>query len=129
MASSSTSLRTLQDKNVYLGQEVHDRLGTSQVVGQSAAIRRVLDQVELVAGTDSTVLLLGETGTGKELFATQIHELSARRGRPMVRVNCSAIPNALIERVVRPREGGVHRSARAPGRTFRTCGPLVDLPR
>jgi formate hydrogenlyase transcriptional activator len=113
MASSSTSLRTLQDKNVYLGQEVHDRLGTSQVVGQSAAIRRVLDQVELVACTDSTVLLLGETGTGKELFATQIHELSARRGRAMVRVNCSAIPSALIESELFGREKGAFTGALA----------------
>jgi DNA-binding NtrC family response regulator len=60
-------------------------------------VRKVLDQIQQVASTDSTVLLLGETGTGKELFATQVHELGARRGRAMVRVNCAAIPAALIE--------------------------------
>src|SRR6476620_8727325 len=111
MASSSTSLRTLQDKNAYLGQEVHDRLGTSQGVGQSGAIRRVLDQVEVVARNDSTVLLLGEPGTGKELFATQVHELSARRGAAMVRVNCSAIPSALIESELFGREKGAFTGA------------------
>src|SRR5262245_21125742 len=55
--------------------------GLSSIVGQSAAMRRVVEQIHQVAATDSTVLLLGETGTGKELFATQIHERSARRGR------------------------------------------------
>jgi formate hydrogenlyase transcriptional activator len=113
MASSSTSTDLLQDETVDLGQEVHDRLGTGQIVGQSAAIRRVLDQVQLVAGTDSTVLLLGETGTGKELFATQIHELSARRRRAMVRVNCSAIPTALIESELFGREKGAFTGALA----------------
>ena len=57
------------------------------IVGRSPAVARVLEDVDRVAGTDSTVLLLGETGTGKELFATQIHERSVRRGRSMVRVN------------------------------------------
>jgi formate hydrogenlyase transcriptional activator len=70
---------------------------TSGIVGQSAAVRRVLDEIERVASTNATVLLLGETGTGKELFATRIHELSARRTRAMVRVNCAAIPSTLME--------------------------------
>jgi formate hydrogenlyase transcriptional activator len=113
MASSSTSADRLQDENVDLGPEVHDRLGMDQIVGQSAAILHVLDQVQLVAGTNSTVLLLGETGTGKELFATQIHELSARRGRAMVRVNCSAIPTALIESELFGREKGAFTGALA----------------
>ena len=68
----------LQAENLYLRREVEDRLGTGNIVGTSPAIRQVLDQVRQVAATDSTVLLLGETGTGKELFATQIHELSGR---------------------------------------------------
>jgi formate hydrogenlyase transcriptional activator len=81
------------------------------VVGQSSAIRRVLKQIEQVAATDSTVLLLGETGTGKELFATQIHELSARRGRAMVRVNCAAIPDTLLESELFGREKGAFTGA------------------
>jgi len=103
----------LQAENVYLRREVQDRLGTSVVVGQSEAVRRVLDQIRQVAITDSTVLLLGETGTGKELFATQIHEQSARRGRAMVRVNCSAIPATLMESELFGREKGAFTGALA----------------
>ena len=73
----------------------------------------MLDQVRQVAATDSTVLLLGETGSGKELFATQIHELSARRGRAMVRVNCSAIPATLMESELYGREKGAFTGALA----------------
>lgn len=96
----------LQAENVYLRREVGERLGSSRIVGESAAIGRVLEQVRQVAATDATVLLLGETGTGKELFATQVHELSARRARTMVRINCSAIPPTLIESELFGREKG-----------------------
>jgi formate hydrogenlyase transcriptional activator len=101
----------LQLENVYLRSEVRERLGQGRVIGHSAAIRRVLEQVEQVAPTDSTVLLLGETGTGKELFATQIHERSARRARAMVRVNCAAIPATLIESELFGREKGAFTGA------------------
>ena len=80
-------------------------------VGQSAAIRHVQEQVRQVAETDATVLLLGETGSGKELFASQIHELSRRRGRAMVRVNCAAIPATLIESELFGREKGAYTGA------------------
>jgi transcriptional regulator with GAF, ATPase, and Fis domain len=104
----------LQAENVYLRTEVRERAGTpSAIIGRSEAVRRVLGQVEQVAGTNSTVLLLGETGTGKELFATQIHQLSARRGRPMVRVNCSAIPATLMESELFGREKGAFTGALA----------------
>ena len=103
----------LAAENVYLRREVHDRFGSGTVVGQSAALQRVLAQVRQVALTDSTVLLLGETGTGKELFATQIHELSARRGRPLIRVNCAAIPATLIESELFGREKGAFTGALA----------------
>ena len=66
--------------------------GTQAVIGRSPAIQQVLEQLQQVAATDSTVLLLGETGTGKELLARHLHVSSARRGRQMVGVNCSAIP-------------------------------------
>jgi PAS domain S-box-containing protein len=103
----------LRAENLYLQSEVKDRLGSGVIVGQSQAMRRVLAQVEQVAGTDSTVLILGETGTGKELFATRIHELSGRRTRPMVRVNCSAIPSTLIESELFGREKGAFTGALA----------------
>ena len=103
----------LQLENVYLRQEVQERLGQGTVVGQSAAVRRVIEQVEQVAGTDSTVLILGETGTGKELFASLIHERSARHARAMVRVNCAAIPATLIESELFGREKGAFTGALA----------------
>ena len=84
---------------------------TATIVGKSAAIRRVLEQVHQVAATDATVLLLGETGTGKELFATEIHQQSARRARAMVRVNCAAIPSTLVESELFGREKGAFTDA------------------
>ena len=68
-----------------------------EVIGKSAALKRVMELVEKVAGTDSTVLILGETGTGKELVATGIHHVSSRRNYPFVRANCSSIPAGLLE--------------------------------
>jgi len=103
----------LQAENLYLRREVQERLGASAVVGRSPAVRRVLEQIEQVASTDSTVLLLGETGTGKELFATQIHERSARHAQTMVRVNCAAIPATLIESELFGREKGAYTGALA----------------
>jgi transcriptional regulator with GAF, ATPase, and Fis domain len=81
------------------------------IFGESAAMRRVLDQVNHVAATDSTVLLLGETGTGKEVIAGHVHALSARRERAMVRVNCSAFPATLIESELFGREKGAYTGA------------------
>src|SRR5262249_26605812 len=81
------------------------------LTGRSPGLRRVLEQVRQVAATDSTVLLLGETGSGKELIATQVHSLSARRNRPMVKVNCAAIPETLIESELFGREKGAFTGA------------------
>jgi formate hydrogenlyase transcriptional activator len=103
----------LQAENVFLRREAQERLAIGPIVGNSPAVRRVLEQVQQVAATDSTVLLLGETGTGKELFATQIHEASARRARTMVRVNCAAIPETLMESELFGREKGAFTGALA----------------
>ena len=104
-------MNPVQPGEVYLRPQTHEPLGSGAIVGQSAAIRAVLEQARQVAATDSTALLLGETGTGKELIATQIHELSARRARAMVRVNCSAIPSTLIESELFGREKGAFTGA------------------
>jgi formate hydrogenlyase transcriptional activator len=101
----------LHGENVYLRHEERERLGLTRLVGQSAAVRRVLEQIQQVAQTDSTVLLLGETGTGKELFATHIHELGARHARAIIRVNCAAIPTTLIESELFGREKGAFTGA------------------
>ncbi|NNK01270.1 MAG: sigma 54-interacting transcriptional regulator [Desulfatitalea sp.] len=94
-------LRALKDQlqidNLYLLDEIKLEHKHHKIVGKSKAIKRVLHQVENVSGTPSTVLILGETGTGKEVVARAIHELSRCRKRPMVKVNCSALPAALIE--------------------------------
>jgi formate hydrogenlyase transcriptional activator len=103
----------LHAENAYLRSEVQQRLGTEIIVGHSPAIHRVLEQVRQVAATDSTVLLLGETGTGKELIATHLHDLSARCKQVMVRVNCSAIPATLMESELFGRERGAFTGALA----------------
>ena len=87
----------LAHENAYLQQEIRDERGFDEIVGRSAAMRRVLEEVRQVGPTDSTVLLMGETGTGKELIATAVHAVSERRERPMIRVNCGAIPPNLVE--------------------------------
>ncbi len=87
----------LQDENVYLQEEIRTQHNFEEIVGRSPALLEALRMVEKVAPTDSTVLLLGETGTGKELFARAIHNRSARRDRPLVKVNCGAIPAGLVE--------------------------------
>jgi len=87
----------LQAENQYLQEEIRGEHNYAEIVGSSAALREVLRQVEQVAPTDSTVLILGETGTGKELVARAIHDRSARKERPLVKVNCGAISAGLVE--------------------------------
>jgi formate hydrogenlyase transcriptional activator len=113
-ASPGSSVRSqLPAGHVCIRREALEQFSTGTIVGQSSAVRKVLEQVQQVAATDSTVLLLGETGTGKELLATYLHELSARRGRAMVRVNCGAIPTTLIESELFGRERGAFTGALA----------------
>src|SRR5262249_45810618 len=94
-------VRRLRDRlaaeNVYLQEEISQEHNFGEIIGTSAALRQVLTQVETVAATDSTVLILGETGTGKELVARAIHDRSPRRDRPLVKVNCAAISAGLVE--------------------------------
>jgi transcriptional regulator with GAF, ATPase, and Fis domain len=82
-----------------------------ELVGESAALRQVLRQVEQVAPTDSTVLILGETGTGKDLIATAIHKHSRRAERPLIRVNCAALPATLVESELFGHEKGAFTGA------------------
>jgi formate hydrogenlyase transcriptional activator len=101
----------LESVNVYLWEEVRHLVEHANIVGQSAAMKQVLTQAEQVAGTDSTVLLLGETGTGKELLARAIHRMSSRKDRPLITVNCAALPPTLIENELFGREKGAYTGA------------------
>jgi formate hydrogenlyase transcriptional activator len=87
----------LEAENVYLQEEIRSEHNFEEIVGSSAALLNVLQKVEMVAPTDATVLLSGETGTGKELIARAIHARSSRKARAMVSVNCGAIPSSLVE--------------------------------
>jgi len=86
----------VEAENLFLREELDERALFGEIVGSSDALRRMLARVEKVARTDSTVLLIGETGTGKELVANEIHRRSARAGRALIKVNCAALPEALI---------------------------------
>ena len=101
----------LQAENVYLQEEMKTQSGFEDILGKSPSLRKVLRQVEQVAPTDTTVLVLGETGTGKELIARAIHELSPRKGRPLVTVNCGAISAGLVESELFGHERGAFTGA------------------
>jgi len=89
--------KRLELENAYLHEQVKEGLAFGEIVGQSPALEEVLRQVDMVARTDTAVLLTGESGTGKELAARAIHERSARRDRPLVKVNCASVPRELFE--------------------------------
>jgi PAS domain S-box-containing protein len=108
---AEAELRELTLQNQYLQEEIKQSHNIDEIVGQSTALNEVLDQVRLVAATDTTVLILGETGTGKELIAHAIHSGGARRNRPLVKINCTAIPASLIESELFGHEKGAFTGA------------------
>jgi formate hydrogenlyase transcriptional activator len=101
----------LEEQKLYLESEIESEYNFEDIVGKSSVIRKVLDQVAIVAPTSSTVLLHGETGTGKELVARAIHNLSPRRERTFVRLNCAAIPSGLVESELFGHEKGAFTGA------------------
>jgi formate hydrogenlyase transcriptional activator len=101
----------LEKENLYLREEIGLEQEHRGFVGKSDAIRNVLGRLEKVAGTESTVLVLGETGTGKELVACAIHNMSPRKGRALVKVNCGSLPTSLIESELFGRERGAFTGA------------------
>ncbi|CAB1077008.1 hypothetical protein D1AOALGA4SA_4805 [Olavius algarvensis Delta 1 endosymbiont] len=103
----------LEDENVYLQEEIRLDHNFGEIIGGSKALKKILGQIEQVASTDATVLILGETGTGKELIARAIHELSNRNSRPLVKVNCAALPANLIESELFGHEKGAFTGALA----------------
>jgi len=101
----------LSKEKLYLEDEIRTEMNFAQIIGNSTSLRRVLKQVETVAPTDSTVLIYGETGTGKELIARGIHDLSPRRAKPFVKLNCAAIPTGLLESELFGHEKGAFTGA------------------
>ncbi|MEG9439015.1 sigma 54-interacting transcriptional regulator [Edaphobacter sp. HDX4] len=114
-ALSYREISELKDKltqeKLYLEDEIRTNANFEEIIGQSDALRRTLMDVETVAPTDSTVLIYGETGTGKELIARAIHNLSPRRGKTFVKLNCAAIPTGLLESELFGHEKGAFTGA------------------
>ena len=101
----------LSKEKLYLEDEIRTEMNFAQIIGNSASLRRVLKGVGTVAPTDSTVLIYGETGTGKELIARAIHDLSSRGAKPFVKLNCAAIPMGLLESELFGHEKGAFTGA------------------
>ena len=101
----------LAEEKLYLEEEIRSEFNFEEIIGDSPVLKRALAQVELAAPAGTTVLLLGETGTGKELFARAIHNLSPRRDRTFVKINCAAIPSGLLESELFGHERGAFTGA------------------
>lgn len=119
----------LQAENLFLRDQIDIELKHEEIIGESEAIRKVLLQAKQVAATGSTVLIQGETGTGKELLARAIHNQSARKERPMIKLNCAALPATLIESELFGREKGAYTGAttRQIGRFEAANGSTIFL--
>jgi formate hydrogenlyase transcriptional activator len=106
----------LAQEKLYLEDEIRTELHFEEIIGESAELRAVLARAATVAPSGSTVLVLGETGTGKELIARAIHRMSKRKDANFIKVNCAAIPTGLAgERIVRTRERSLHRRGQQKG--------------
>ena len=103
----------LHAENVYLREEIQGSHNFEEIIGQSDALAKTKHRIRQVAGTDATVLILGETGVGKELVARAVHNLSKRTERPLVKVNCASLPSTLIESELFGHEKGAFTSASA----------------
>ena len=101
----------LTEEKLYLQDEIRTEHNFEEIIGESSGLKRILEQVQIAAPTDSTILIQGETGTGKELIARAIHNLSARREHTLVKVNCAAIPTGLLESELFGHERGAFTGA------------------
>jgi formate hydrogenlyase transcriptional activator len=104
----------LASEKLYLEQEIRSELNFEEIVGESPALKRVLSQARTIAPSDATVLILGDTGTGKELIARTIHRMSSRKDRVFVKLNCAAIPTGLLESELFGHEKGAFTGAISP---------------
>ncbi|HTU24192.1 MAG TPA: sigma 54-interacting transcriptional regulator [Pirellulales bacterium] len=121
--------KRLRHENAYLQEEIKSVHNFEEIVGQNPALSAVLDNVRLVAPTDTSVLIIGETGTGKELIARAIHSASTRRDKPLIKVNCAALPTGLVESELFGHEKGAFTGAihRRIGRFELAAGGTIFL--
>ncbi|HZU39348.1 MAG TPA: sigma 54-interacting transcriptional regulator [Gemmataceae bacterium] len=126
---SSRGRRAVPEQNLYLQDEIKSAHNFEEVIGQSAALQAVLDKVRSVAPTDASVLITGETGTGKELIARAIHSASKRRDKPLIKINCAAFPTGLVESELFGHEKGAFTGAiaRRSGRFELADGGTIFL--
>ena len=120
----------LAEEKLYLEDEIRSELGFEEIIGESAVLKRVLGQVRIVAASEATVLVLGETGTGKELIARAIHRMSKRQTNSFIKMNCAAIPTGLLESELFGHEKGAFTGAISQkNRPSRAGGPGHNVPR
>ncbi len=129
LVERALEIRKLKEENIRLKKDLNRYYSPSNIIGESAEIKKVLSLIEMVSASDSTVLILGESGTGKELAAATIHYLSSRRDRPLIKVNCAALPEGLIESELFGHEKGAFTGAikRKPGRFELAGGGTIFL--
>ncbi|UCF95723.1 MAG: sigma-54-dependent Fis family transcriptional regulator [Desulfobacterales bacterium] len=111
LVSKALRYRQLEQENIYLKERLNDRFDFTNIIGHSASMRQLFDTMGLVAPTEATVLIIGESGTGKELIAHAVHQNSPRRERPLITVNCAALPETLLESELFGHEKGAFTGA------------------
>jgi two-component system response regulator HydG len=97
LVAKTLRIHQLEEENIYLKERLNDRFDFSSIIGQSPAMNKLFETMALVAPSEATVLIVGESGTGKELIANAIHQNSPRKDRPLIKVNCAALPETLLE--------------------------------
>jgi len=122
-------LKRLKEENIKLRKDLGKCYSAPNIIGESAGMRKVFSLVDKISASDSTVLILGESGTGKELIATTVHYQSSRKGRQLIKVNCAALPEGLIESELFGHERGAFTGAvkRKPGRFELAHGGTIFL--
>jgi two-component system response regulator AtoC len=129
LVERALELKRLKEDNIRLRKDLNRCYRAPDIVGESPAIKKVFSLVERISASDSTVLILGESGTGKELVATALHYQSPRKGKPLIKVNCAALPEGLIESELFGHERGAFTGAvrRKPGRFELANGGTIFL--
>jgi len=129
LVERALDLKRLKDENIRLRKDLNSYSRAPNIVGESAGMKKIFFLIDKVSASSSTVLLLGESGTGKELAATTIHYRSARRSKPLIKVNCSTLPEGLIESELFGHEKGAFTGAikRRPGRFELADGGTIFL--